>query len=219
MKHIIKVNEPQELINWKLSDKMYLRGKPNWNRLNSTLKDVIKIHISQEQGYICCYCEREIFANDSHIEHFKPKNKNKFPQEQLNYNNLLCSCQLECDQGEPRHCGPSKGSWYIEDKLVSPLDSDCEEKFKYTNDGQILPKSENDKDAKTTIKKLQLDIDKLNKLREKAIEPFIDDLSEEELNMFVKGYLADRSANNGRYNEFYTTIKYLFGNTKEEKIQ
>lgn len=211
MKYVTKSAEPQEIIDWKAEDKMYLRGKPNWNRLPSELKDLLRERISQEQGYICCYCERSLVLNNYHLEHIKPKSQNKFPLNQLDYDNILCSCQLELEEGEPRHCGNSKGSWYVENEFVSPLNPDCEEKFKFTGDGGIYPANENDVAAITTIQSLQLNIDKMNNLRKDAIEPFLDDtLSEDELNKFVQEYLVDKTLNNGQFNEFYTTIKCLF---------
>lgn len=214
MKYITKKDEePQVLTDWKANDKMNLRGKPNWKRLPVEVKEILRKTISEEQGFICCYCERIISPDDFHLEHLKPKDDNKYPLLQLDYNNLLCSCQLELEKGEPRHCGNSKGSWYEEDKFVSPLDFSCETRFKYTGDGQILPANENDEAAKTTIQKLKLDIDKLNSLRKDAIEPFLDpNLSQGDLNSFVQGYLVDKNQNEGKFNEFFTTIKYLFGN-------
>ncbi len=216
MKHIIiKEGEPQEFIDWKKKDKMYVKGKPNWDRLPSSIKNILREKISREQGFICCYCERRITSNDFHLEHLKPKDGSKYPLLQLDYDNLLCSCQLELEKGEPRHCGNGKGSWYDEAKFVSPLQADCENRFKYTYDGQIFPSDSNDDAAITTIARLRLDIDKLNKFRENAIEPFLNldsSLSQDELNSFVHGYLAEKSEFGGKFNEFYTTIKYLFGN-------
>ena len=90
---------------------------------------------------------------------------------------------------------------------------ECENKFTYTEDGQI---KHTDLGSKNTIEHLQLDIDKLNKLRESAIDSILyldpikkdELLSEEDSKVFVNDYLEIK---NGQYNEFYTTIKYLFG--------
>ncbi|MCB4746330.1 MAG: hypothetical protein LGB68_04130 [Sulfurovum sp.] len=99
-------------------------------------------------------------------------------------------------------CGNSKDN---ENLPITPLDNDCETKFKYTADGYILG---TDKDSEDTIEILQLNIDELNKLRNKAIEPFIsEEISEEDAKKFVDYYLQPH---NGQYGEFYTTIQYLF---------
>jgi uncharacterized protein (TIGR02646 family) len=208
MKHIIKEEEPLTFTTWKSLK------NDNWTPLFSILpgeeKKAVIDALKKEQGYICCYCEKRL-ENDCHIEHLKPQGQNLFPESQLDYDNLLCSCQLKLKKSEPRHCGNSKGSWYDEELLVSPLDVDCESKFKYTFDGHIEPRLAEDIAAKTTIDKLQLKIDKLNDLRRKAIEPFLDgELSETDITNFAKGYLVDKSENSGMFNEFYTTIKYLF---------
>lgn len=211
MKHINRKDEPQEFIDWKnLSNNDW---QPTYDNLQNPQKQAVFQSLLEEQGYICCYCERELRDNDYHIEHFKPKDNNLFPELQLEYSNLLCSCQRNTQQGDPLHCGNSKGNWFDANFLISPLDQTCEQQFIYTEDGHIYPSTKNNLAAKTTIERLQLDIDKLVNLRMNILEPFIDDsLSTEELEKFVNGYLEKKENNNGKYNEFYTTIKYLFGN-------
>ena len=59
MKHIVKKQEPQEFLNWKQNDKMYKRGKPNWNRVDVQIKEIIKTSLKKEQGYICCPIVKE----------------------------------------------------------------------------------------------------------------------------------------------------------------
>ncbi|MDY0321514.1 MAG: retron system putative HNH endonuclease [Arcobacteraceae bacterium] len=217
MKYIQKAcAEPTSLSDWKAQDKMYQRGNATWKRLRTVNGREYKKEFTQalivEQGYICCYCEQKLDISDSHLEHFIPQNLDEFSEYLFDYNNILCSCQLELESGAPRHCGNSKGSWYDKDLLVSPLDPMCETKFTYTLDGQI---SHTDEASKLTIKHLQLDIDKLNKLRESAIDsilyldPVAKDvlLTEDESKEFAQKYLQK---NNGRFNEFYTTIEYLF---------
>jgi uncharacterized protein (TIGR02646 family) len=211
MKYIIKWPEPAEFTNWKnlVND----NWKPTYDALRGDEKRALTNALKNEQGYICCYCERRIEGNDFHIEHLKPQGENLFPENQLDYDNLLCSCQREVERGEPIHCGNSKGSWYDDHLLISPLSPDCEEKFKYTFDGYIEPATNDDFTARSTIDKLKLKIDKLNTLRRKAIEPFIDEeLTETDLQNFKRGYLIDKAENEGKFNEFYTTIKYLFDN-------
>jgi uncharacterized protein (TIGR02646 family) len=211
MKYIEKNPEPAEILEWKANDKMYQRGKPNWKRFPTELKELLREYICAEQGHICCYCERRLNPKEMHLEHFKPKDKNKFPLNQLDYDNLFCSCQLELEKGEPRHCGNSKGSWFDEGLIVSPLEPNCQNRFKYTFDGQVFPNNQYDIGAQATIERLKLDTDKLNKLREMAIEPFLDeDLTQEDLERFVQEYLIEKDDNGGLYNEFYTTIKFLF---------
>jgi uncharacterized protein (TIGR02646 family) len=161
-----------------------------------------------EQGYLCCYCENRLVDNDSHIEHFQPQNDPG--DDPLNYANLLCSCQNRIERGDPRHCGNLKNGWFDEQLLISPLSNGCEERFAYSGDGLIRPTDQADEPARVTIERLGLDILKLNDLRRKAIEPFVDaELSEIELRQFVTGYL--RRDTEGIFGEFCTTISHLFG--------
>ncbi len=204
MKYIEKGIEPQSFTDWKND------GNTEYNDLINPIKSELKNALLLEQGNICCYCECKISSNNSHIEHLKPKDKDKFPELQLNYDNLLSSCQKQLLKGEPRHCGNSKGNKIIS---ITPLMKNCEDKFIYTEDGYI---QHTDNESKDVIEILQLDIDKLNKLREDAINAIlfldIDEndevLSEEEIKILVEDYLETKD---GKYKEFYTTIKYLFG--------
>jgi uncharacterized protein (TIGR02646 family) len=206
MKYIVKGTEPQELTDFKAdatSD-----WTPTYGGLTRIVKNAIKKSLMREQGYICCYCERRIEENDSHIEHFKPQNDSSV--DPLDFTNMLCSCQKNLSKGADRHCGNLKGGWFDEALLVSPMNSSCESQFGFNGDGTIYP-IENNPAAKTTIKRLGLDINKLNNLRKLAIDPFLDDeLNEQEFKQFVEGYLQQGS--DGRYNPFPTTIAYLFRN-------
>ena len=67
----------------------------------------------KEQGYICCYCMQRIYGEDSHIEHFVPRDiKNTDPHSmrasdvELNYGNLFESCNGE--HWDWSHCGRFK---------------------------------------------------------------------------------------------------------------
>jgi len=207
MKHIRKKQEPASFSNWKAQANDDWR--PAYENLQGEIKKDLKKSLMDEQGYICCYCESRVDYDQSHIEHFKPQSLHT--DESLNYDNLLCSCQKDLEQGEPRHCGNLKGDWFDKALLISPLDPNCENRFDYTPDGHI--KSQ-DQAAEETIKKLGLNIPKLIDLRKKAIEPFLDQsLTEIELNKFVSGYL--QQDNEDKFNEYFTTIKYLFESNKK----
>jgi len=123
---------------------------------------------------------------------------------------MMCSCLNEVKKGEPRHCGNAKEDWFSESLLISPFDPACETKFNFTGDGRINPSQPNDHAAIQTIIKLRLDIPKLRAMRSQVIEPFLDEmLSPLELQAFVSGYLS--RDDQGKYGEFWTTIRQLFG--------
>lgn len=205
MKHIVKDRNTPSFDEW-----MVLASedwKPIYVDLRDPEKKEVKESLMKEQGYICCYCERRLTDEDSHIEHFNPQSNE--PGATLDYSNMLCSCQDQLKKGEPRHCGVSKDNWFDEGLLISPLDSNCGGRFAYTADGKIQPANEFDNAATMTIEKLKLDIGILNDFRKKAIEPFLyDGLDDSDFLEFVNGYLKKNSDNT--FNEFWTTIDYLF---------
>ena len=170
MKRIAKNPEPQEFTDWKARDRMAHR--PNWNRVRPEIKTVIHESLMQEQGYICCYCEGRISIGKSHVEHFRPRRK--YRGLQLDYGNLHCSCLRAQSSEEPDHCGHRKGSWFDKHMLVSPLQGDCEKRFTFAVNGEIYPRSSDDPAAETTIRRLGLDLPKLNALRAAAVDALCD---------------------------------------------
>jgi len=206
MKHIIKCSEPQAFSDWKDQANEY--WQPDYGDLSGAPKEAVKEALMKEQGYLCCYCERRLTDEDSHIEHLRPQSDPAV--DPLDFANMLCSCQKQLKKGEPRHCGNLKDDWYDAALLISPLDSDCASRFAFTGNGAIKPSLMMDTSATETIKRLGLNIAKLNALRVSAIEPFLDDsLNEDDFQAFVSGYL--KKDNKGLYGEFWTTIHYLFG--------
>lgn len=205
MKHIVKRQEPGEFSAWK--ERANEDWQPAYGDLAGSTKQAVKQALMVEQGFICCYCEQELTDDDSHIEHFRPQSDPAV--DPLDFANMLCSCQNQLKQGEPRHCGNLKGDWFDEERLVSPFDPACEACFAFTGMGLINLARMGDAAAAETIRQQGLDIPKLNDLRAKAIAPFLDDaLSQSEFEQFVAGYF--RKDATGRYQPFWTTIRYLF---------
>ncbi len=206
MKHVVKHLEPEAFIDWKaLANEDW---QPTYDDLSGAPKAAVKRALMQDQGFLCCYCERRLTESDCHIEHFQPQSDPAV--DPLDYGNLLCSCQNQIKKGAPRHCGNLKDNWYDPELLVSPLDPGCENRFLFEGDGLIKPADKHDQAARETITRLGLDIPKLNDLRASVIEPFLEDsLTHDELRRFVLGYLS--MGEDGRFGEFSTTIKYLFG--------
>ncbi|MEB3193446.1 MAG: retron system putative HNH endonuclease [Snowella sp.] len=210
MRYIQKQEAPPEFTQWKEQNPLadYERlGKKASNKI----KKIVHQSLLTEQGYICCYCQRRIDLNNSHIEHLKPKDENLYPELALDYNNLLASCQKMNKKGEPRHCGSLKDNWYDEKLMVSPLEENCAEYFSYTVLGEILP-SENKKkneSAKTTIEKLGLDIRKLRSERRAAIEEFFTgiELSREDIEIYIREF--DKVNDEGQYDQFCNVLIYV----------
>lgn len=194
MKRIIKAPEPKGFSDWKQADKMAHR--PNWNRVPTSIKRMLHKSLMREQGFICCYCESSLTEDYSHIEHFRPQ---KYRDFRLDYGNLHCSCQKEVSPGEPRRCGNSKGSWFNEELLVSPLSPGCEGRFSFTANGEILPRRDDDAGAKETIRRLRLDLPKLRALRAAAVDALLD-LPKSEIRQHLTRNIL----------QFHSTIQHVF---------
>lgn len=207
MKYLNKGKEPEAFTRWK--EQAGPEWQPSYDDLRGEPKKAVVRALLEEQGELCCYCERRLMPGDFHIEHFRPQSAPGV--DPLDFSNMLCSCQNQLKKGEPRHCGNFKGDWFDAQLLISPFAPDCENRFAFLGDGSIKPSSSDDLTAVATIARLGLDIPKLKALRVHAIEPFLDpELSDEDFQHFVASYL-DRDPL-GRLGEFWTTIRYLFSN-------
>lgn len=163
------------------------------------LKDSLLV----EQRYLCCYCECRIDSNNSHVEHFKPKASDQFPELQLDYNNLHASCGCNVSSGEDTHCGHRKKDLYTT-LLVSPLEEACHCHFKYRMDGSIIGVDERGSES---ISLLRLDSALLNAQRKSLIDFFLSftdtKLQQEELKLHL-------DPDKDRLGEFYTMVESLF---------
>ena len=178
-----------------------MKHRPRWRRVPTEVKAEVHGALIGEQGGICCYCEGRITPDDSHVEHFRPRQREEFESLQLDYTNLLASCGRDQAAGMPRHCGHRKGSWFEEGRLVSPLSPDCEDRFRFTANGHAFP-VENDDAAATTIGRLGLDLPKLNALRAAAVEALYD-LPRSEVRRLLAG------KEDGNFVPYYSTIKQV----------
>jgi uncharacterized protein (TIGR02646 family) len=229
MRYINKGEEPESFTTWKaLANEDWT---PTYDDLRGQEKTDLYNALLREQGFICCYCGMRITRDLSdigedtsvvnrdtcHIEHLKPQSI--YPELALEYKNLLASCQAERNQAErnqvpppPVRCGYKKGDWYDENLIVSPLDANCVDYFRYSASGEILPTDAPDKQAaaKTTIEKLGLDIDKLRAMRNEAIDGAllaIEGLTDEEIQLFAQG--LEQLNDKGKYQPFCFVSAYI----------
>jgi uncharacterized protein (TIGR02646 family) len=111
------------------------RTTPGFTGFEST--EELKTALLDEQGHICAYCMRRIPTSDpnmdaqSRVEHIKPRSK--YPDLQLDYNNLVICCPGNI-VNQP-HCDHSKGDELISFDLFS---SQLEDSITYSKfDGTI----------------------------------------------------------------------------------
>ena len=139
------------------------------NPNNREIKSCLRNSLLMEQGYICCYCGQEINEDNSVIEHLK--NKDYHPNLQLDYSNLACSCKGGQDKRAknpqyPLYCDANKGNLDI---FIYPVDSVCESKFEFDDEGNIFGLDES---SKKTIQVLNLNNEKLKNQRKNAIDAY-----------------------------------------------
>ncbi|CAI8941004.1 TIGR02646 family protein [Pseudomonas sp. IT-196MI5] len=192
MKRVIKGTEPALFTQWKaLANEGWT---PSYSILRNPEKQALHDSLLREQGYVCCYCGNKITRESSHIEHFRPQHH--FVHLDLEYTNLHASCQGETEDPKPAHCGHSKGNKFDENSNVSPLDEDCESRFRFTLIGRIEA-TDTDKPAENMINILALDISFLNNRRKEKLEGIFDNeflasFSIEELEAIIQRYRHPR---------------------------
>jgi len=186
--------------------------------LNGTLiKKQLSNHLYKEQKGLCIYCQQQLnpnnkeLSNFAHIEHLKPKDKNKFPELTFEYNNLTVSCNgFDCTKFSltKDFCGHKKSSKFKEDKFLNPIEiKDIEKYFEYTIEGKIRPSkslTENEKSkAEYMIELLDLKNKELNKMRKESYLSLIE-ISEE---LDLKLFFDEKS---DLFPAFYSMTKQLF---------
>jgi len=189
MKHIVKGASPEDFERWKAENQF-----TNWDSFPGKLppedrreegvtyysKIELREALLEEQGYTCCYCEKEI-SNDhktTAIEHIEPREGDTQTERIFDYLNLILSCNGGEKDPPPKelHCDAAKSNKSIP---FSPLDKRCKHEITFTINGKILGLTE---DATQTIKVLNLDIIKLKNARKDAISGYIyEDKDETEL--------------------------------------
>lgn len=127
----------------------FIRRHPTirYDDLNATkegrqLKADIRLHMIQNQQFLCAYCCKIIKADNSHNEHIKPRSL--YPNLSMEYNNLLASCSTS------NTCGMKKLSQY-NSNFISPLREDCESHFQFEPNGRIIGITERGKYTVTLL--------------------------------------------------------------------
>lgn len=170
MKYIKKSAAPKSLEEYKKTAGASFK---DLDKNHTNIKREIKNSLIAEQGGICCYCGTRIDRTNSAIEHFKPKDDNRFPELQLEYSNLLASClggqiDRQTNKRFPLCCDANKKNRVIE---VSPTDPNCELYFKYDDDGNIYGTTP---EACYAVQILNLNNEVQKNRRKAAIEVYIN---------------------------------------------
>ena len=197
MKFISKDPPPAKLVAYRQRPNAtyygFRRGKARYKETKEAL--------AREQGFICCYCGKRLLCDaNTHIEHLYAQGTPLYEEMQLDYETNLLAC---CDGGtvlrsqgaiDPSqlYCEAVKGSNIIP---VSPLTIECEDKFVYSQNGEVVGCS---KDAEVTIKILNLNSPLIKNQRKAAIKS----LTDYAVDYMVELHRVRSKKANGEYEEF-----------------
>lgn len=193
-----------------------------WNKLGEEfegreIKRKLAAHFFIEQKGICAYCEQSLAivlpntkqSDISHLEHIKPKARNRYPQETFNQKNLILSCNgFDCnyEPENPEFCGHNKNQLYNGRLFLNPtLVENIENYFEYTIEGEIFPAdelSDNDRDkAEYMIDLLELKNPILVDMRKNMLSDIIS-YNEDEISELL-------DAQNDIYPSFHSMLRQL----------
>ena len=225
MRQIIKSPEPTRFKQWK-DDFRATKGQ------DATYDDLVlendeyralKRSLLQEQGYICCYCERAIGRRadlkDCDIEHFMPRHPDRkalsssecsiCETSQLSYNNLFASCKGELADCAD-HCNHKKDNWFDFTECVSPADARIKGAFGFGLNGEIYVINPN---VREMAKHLNLTSYILEEQRKAALDAVLEiDFDDEDLfenKEYVKTVIEDYdNMQDGRFTAFCSMITF-----------
>lgn len=174
MKHIQKGGAPQEYVVWCRR----VRGTPteDFRSLKNPEKGSLHETLLQEQGWLCAYTMRRVNKASSHIEHIKPESLCRLARagSDLDYENLVACFPRDGMEGKYRYGAQKKGDWWDDDghDFVSPLQQNCETRFRFDIDGNIEA-VDNHPAAVNTIRVLALDHHSLTEDRKRVILEYV----------------------------------------------
>jgi uncharacterized protein (TIGR02646 family) len=144
-------------------------------------QQIVHEDADDEQLYIlglrCAYCESQIFYG-GHIEHFRRKNPNHFPELCFEWTNLFIACDSK------KHCGHYKDRPsalpYNPDDLIKPDEHNPDDYLYFHSSGEVRVRNRNgmtDQDqsrGSETIRVFNLDCGELKGARFKALKQYKD---------------------------------------------
>ena len=224
MRQIKKKLEPAHFKNWKNNFKTIHNREAVYSDLYETAEYYyLKKSLLEEQGYICCYCERKIGRSeglkDCDIEHFMPRNPDgryltsaecaQCREAQMKYTNLFVSCKGE-DAYSADHCNHKKDNWFDFEKCISPTDDRIKGMFGFKLNGKIFLKNPLGSEME---KHLNLSSYILEEQRKAALDTVLDlEFVDEDLfadKDYVETVAEDYdNMKNGEYTEFCSMITY-----------
>lgn len=217
MKMVRKGSQPKLYKDW--CRKVAGTAKEDYREMPKEIRAILLGSLVKEQGGLCAYTMREIDAEvSSHVEHIKPETLCRADQQgsDLEYTNLLACYPKSGMKAGFRYGAQEKDDWWEDNgtAFISPLDANCERRFRFDLDGNITAVS-NHAAAVATINILFLDHDSLTDDRKRVIQEFIYG---EKGNAPLSPKMASRAAGSvcranadGFFNEFCIAIRDALG--------
>jgi len=177
MRYVKKTDIPQFFID----DTQNLN---KWDGYCAKKKRTLKKYIlTNEQNYLCIYCENKISFSKSHLEHIKPKSLDIINLT-FDYMNISVSCNGFDTENDITHyhCGHRKDkvdTAFDEEKFLNPVVyENIRVYFEYNFDDYKINPSDKDREkASYMINTLHLNDGGLPLARKKALEIFINRMS------------------------------------------
>jgi uncharacterized protein (TIGR02646 family) len=148
----------------------------NYGCLQNPEKRNLHQALLREQGWLCAYTMRRIDESSSHVEHIKPESvcRSERIGLDLDYRNLVTCFPRDGMARNQRYGAQLKGEWWQNDgaEFVSPLDKNCETRFRFDMDGNINA-VRNHPAAVNTIRVLGLKHKSLTEDRGRVIREFV----------------------------------------------
>lgn len=232
MKYVRKIGAPHTYTNW--CREAHGTQDEDYRCLRNPVKSELHQALLSEQGWLCAYTMRRIDDKNSHIEHIKPETlcRSERVGSDLDYDNLVACFPRKGMGKRCRYGAPRKDNWWEDDgtDFVSPLQSNCERRFRFDLDGKINAVGKQ-RAALKTIEVLKLDHQTLTEDRKRVIHEFVygengnDPLSEAKTNRAIAS-ICQRNIDGRRY-EFCVAIRdslakhlrYLKKITKKKKYR
>ena len=169
--------------------KGYKHGRDKWDQVSAQDKNEIWLKIDEMQKNLCAYCECKICTapgkRNAHLEHFRQRRSDCYPEGTFLWSNLFASCNRE------NSCGKHKDKQlpYVYQNLIKADQDDPEDYLSFLPDGSVVPvgklNSHQRKRAEETIRIFNLN-GPLRQIRKSQISGYIQ--TAEELAAYAAEY-------------------------------
>ncbi|WP_444935854.1 retron Ec78 anti-phage system effector HNH endonuclease PtuB [Microbulbifer sp. JMSA004] len=159
----------------------YQHGRDNWHQVTQAHKNEIWLKIDEMQNGRCAYCEATIRTTpgerNAHLEHFRQKRTDCYPQGTFLWSNLFGSC------GRDDSCGKHKDRQlpYNYQDLIKMDQDDPVDYLSFLSDGNVVPAKglhpDQKKRAVETIRIFNLN-GSLRQIRETMLKGYIETAEE-----------------------------------------